>query len=393
MKDLLDKAKALQGEMSAWRGAFHAKPELTGQEAGTHRMIRGILAEMGVPFLVAGECITVAQIEGESPGKCVAIRADTDALPVIEATGAAYASQRPGVMHACGHDVHMAIGLGAAHLLWGMRQSFSGRARVIFQPAEEGGHGAQRVAESGLVDETDHFFALHVWPQLQTGYFRLSSGPVCAATDRLIISVAGRGGHGAYPELSHSALLAAAETAVALKNLVPDMPEERPMHVMSMGELCAGSYWNVIPGEARLEGSLRTLDPTLRRELLAKIGDIAHETAMKHGCEASLKVDAVCRIVYNDEELVAQVKPAIEEALGTHAEGIQERAFIGDDFSDYRALGTCCYAHLGVKHPGQEEVFSLHHPGFNPDDAAMPTGLAGLCASVFQLLRFSRKDN
>ncbi len=152
MKDLLNRAEALQEEMTAWRRAFHQQPELTHQEAGTHRMIREFLKEMGIPFVTAGDTITVAEIKGEKPGKVAAIRADTDALPVMEETGAGYTSQVPGVMHACGHDMHMAIGLGAARLLWDMRGRLSGRALVIFQPAEEGGHGASRVVETGLAD-------------------------------------------------------------------------------------------------------------------------------------------------------------------------------------------------------------------------------------------------
>lgn len=386
MKDLLNRAEALQEEMTAWRRAFHQQPELTHQEAGTHRMIREFLKEMGIPFVTAGDTITVAEIKGEKPGKVAAIRADTDALPVMEETGAGYTSQVPGVMHACGHDMHMAIGLGAARLLWDMRGRLSGRALVIFQPAEEGGHGASRVVETGLADGVDAFFALHVWPQLQTGKYQLSPGAVCAAADKLIIEVKGRGGHGAYPELCHSALWAAADIAMQLMALVPKSPADRPLHVMSMGQLHTGSNWNVIPGEARLEGSLRTLDAQLREKLLGKIQELMEKTAQKHGCTAAFHVDAVCGIVYNDKALTLQAKPALAAALGEAAADAQQTALIGDDFSDYRAIGPCCYAHLGVKRPEQPEVFPLHHPRFDPDEAAMPVGVAGLCASVLAAL-------
>ena len=386
MKDLLKKARALQDDMVMWRRASHRQPGLTHQEAGTHRMIRGFLTACGIPFVTRGDTITAAEVKGALPGKTAAIRADTDALPVSEATGAEYASQVPGAMHACGHDMHAAIGLGAAKLLWAVRDRLAGRALVIFQPAEEGGHGAAKVVESGLADGVDAFFALHVWPQLETGKYQLSPGPVCAATEKLVMQFNGRGGHGAYPEMSHSALLAAAETAAALKRLVPDAPRERPLHVMSMGQLHAGSNWNVIPGEARLEGSLRTLDEALRKKLHGQIEEITRETARKHGCAASLLVDAVCEIVYNDKALTERVRPALIEALGEGAWGAQQTAMIGDDFSDYRAIGPCCYAHLGVKRADQPEIFPLHHPCFNPDEAAMPIGLAGLAAGVFAAL-------
>lgn len=382
MKELLSLAERLQQDMVRWRRAFHERPDLTHHEAGTHRTIRRILEELGIPFLTAGETITIAEIEGELPGKTSAIRADTDALPVAEATDTAYASRVPGVMHACGHDMHMAIGLGAAKLFWQMRKSLPGKALIIFQPAEEGGHGASEVVKSGLVNGVDAFFALHVWPQLETVKYRLSPGPVCAAADRLVMTITGRGGHGAYPELCHSALLAGADIAMSLKELVPDAPEDRPKHVMSMGQLHTGSNWNVIPGEAMLEGSLRTLDGTLRDKLLKQTEDIMNRSAKKHGCSASLHVDRVCGIVYNDEALANHVKPALVAALGEHAAEAQRTALIGDDFSDYRAVAPCCYAHLGVKRPAQPEVFPLHHPKFDPDEAAMPTGLAGLCASV-----------
>jgi len=386
MKDLLKQAQVLQGEMSAWRRAFHQAPELTHQEAGTHRMIRKFLEDMGIPYMTGGDTVTVAEIRGSGAGKSAAVRADTDALPVTEETGAAYASRVPGVMHACGHDMHMAVGLGAARLLRDRKADFQGRALVIFQPAEEGGHGASRVVESGLVDGVDAFFALHVWPQLETGAFQLSPGPVCAAADRLMINVSGRGGHGAYPELCHSALMAACGIALALKPLVPDSPRDRPMHVMSMGQLHTGSNWNVIPGEARLEGSLRTLNARWREELHGQIGNIVREMAEKQGCTASFQVDAVCGIVYNDERLTGRVKPALLKALGDAAACSQQTALIGDDFSDYRAIGPCCYAHLGVKRPGQKELYPLHHPRFDPDEDAMPAGAAGLCACVMAAL-------
>jgi amidohydrolase len=382
MTILLEMAQEIQPDMVAWRRAFHRQPELTHRETGTHRMIRRFLDEMGIPFLTSGDTITVAEIKGKVPGKTSAIRADTDALPVCEETGAEYASRVPGLMHACGHDMHMAIGLGAAKLFWEMRDSLPGKAMVIFQPAEEGGHGAGRVVESGLVDEVNAFFALHVWPQLETGAYRLSPGPVCAAADKLMFDMAGRGGHGAYPELCHSALLAAAETALALKSLTPDSPQDRPLHVLSMGQIHTGTNWNVIPGGAWMEGSLRTLDEALREELHIKIRNMAENSARKHGCTASLQVDAVCGIVYNDEALTNLVKPAFVETLGEGAAACQQTALIGDDFSDYRAIAPCCYAHLGVKRKGQTEVYALHHPKFDPDEAAMPVGLAGLCASV-----------
>ena len=384
MSELFNKALGIQQDMVAWRRAFHKQPELTHQETGTHRMIRQFLNEMGVPFLTAGDTITIAEIVGALPGKTSAIRADTDALPVIEETGADYASQLSGIMHACGHDMHMAIGLGAAKMLWESRDSLPGKAMIIFQPAEEGGHGASRVVESGLVDEVDAFFALHVWPQLETGAYHLSPGPVCAAADKLFFDMSGRGGHGAYPELCHSALLACSETALALKTMVPDSPQDRPMHVMSMGQVRTGSNWNVIPGEARMEGSLRTLDEALRERMHKQIRQTADDCAKKHGCRAEFKVDGVCGIVYNDEGLTELVKPALIEALGDGAAADQHTALIGDDFSDYRAIAPCCYAHLGVKRHEQADVYALHHPKFDPDEAAMPVGLTGLCASVLK---------
>ena len=382
IKEMLGMSEGIRQDLVRWRRAFHQQPELTHEEVNTHRMIRAYLKEMGIPFKTSGDTITVAEIKGALPGLCAAIRADTDALPVAEQTRVDYASRVPGVMHACGHDMHMAIGLGAAKVLWDNKERLPGKALVIFQPAEEGGLGARRVVDSGLVNEAQAFFALHVWPQLETGNLHLSPGPVCASADKLFIQVTGRGGHGAYPELCHSALLAAAEIALGLKALVPDLPQDRPLHVLSMGQLQTGSNWNVIPGEAALVGSLRTLDAQLREKLHQQIREIAEDAARKHDCSASFRVENVCGIVYNDEDLTAHVKPALEEALGDRAEGLQKTALIGDDFSDYRGIGPCCYAHLGVKRPEQAEIFPLHHPQFNPDEQAMPIGVAGLCAAV-----------
>ena len=271
MNKLFSQAWDLALFMTDIRRKLHSNPERSLQEVKTNLLIRETLKSEGIPYLTAGETVTIAEIKGAKPGKTVAARADTDALPVLELADVSWKSGVPGVMHACGHDIHTAIGLGLARLLFSQREKMAGRALVIFQPAEEGGGGAVQVVKSGLLEGVSAFYALHVWPQLETGHLNISAGPVCAASSRIRVRVMGRGGHGAYPELCHSALLAAADISLELEKMVPRAPEERSDFVMSLGQLHTGSAWNIIPAEAMIEGSLRVLKTGLQEKMLEKI--------------------------------------------------------------------------------------------------------------------------
>lgn len=387
MNKLFSQAWDLALFMTDIRRKLHSNPERSLQEVKTNLLIRETLKSEGIPYLTAGETVTIAEIKGAKPGKTVAARADTDALPVLELADVSWKSGVPGVMHACGHDIHTAIGLGLARLLFSQREKMAGRALVIFQPAEEGGGGAVQVVKSGLLEGVSAFYALHVWPQLETGHLNISAGPVCAASSRIRVRVMGRGGHGAYPELCHSALLAAADISLELEKMVPRAPEERSDFVMSLGQLHTGSAWNIIPAEAMIEGSLRVLKTGLQEEMLDKIRKAAGETAAKRQCEAVLEVEEYCGLVSNDEENSERAKRSAREALGDAAVGQEERALIGDDFSEYLAIAPGVYMQLGVKRPGQTEMYPLHHGLFNPDEDAMPYGLAGLAAAMLDRLK------
>ena len=387
MNKLFSQARDLAPFMTDVRRKLHSNPERSLQEIKTNLLIRDTLKSEGIPYLTVGETVTIAEIMGAKPGKTVAARADTDALPVLELADVSWKSGVPGVMHACGHDIHTAIGLGLARLLFSQREKMAGRALVIFQPAEEGGGGAAQVVKSGLLEGVSAFYALHVWPQLETGHLNISAGPVCAASSRIRMRVMGRGGHGAYPELCYSALLAAADISLELEKMVPRTPEERPDFVMSLGQLHTGSAWNIIPAEAMIEGSLRVLKAGLQEEMLGKIREIAKETAAKRHCEAVLEVEDYCGLVSNDEENSERARRSAREALGETAVGQEERALIGDDFSEYLTIAPGVYMQLGVKRPGQTEMYPLHHGLFNPDEDAMPYGLAGLAAAMLDRLK------
>lgn len=371
-------------KLIAFRRELHMYPEPTGCETATHRRLRGWLDEMGVPYLAPQDNMTIAVLEGKKgDGPVTGIRCDTDALEVTELTGAPYASRNGGVMHACGHDAHMAMGLGLAMFLKGRLDQMRGTVKIIFQPAEEGGGGAKACVGTGLLNDVQAFLALHVWPQLLTGDISISDGPVCSCTDTLRINVHGRGGHGAYPDLCRDAVTASAAMVTALQQVVSRfVPPMQPV-VLTIGKLHAGTRWNVVAEEAVLEGTLRTFDDALRESVIARIGEIVQHTALAGQCTAELHVEDQTGLVYNDAALAEKMRAAAQDATGRAPLRLAP-AMIGDDFSEYRAIAPSCYGLLGVGVQGRENP-PLHHGAFTLDEEALALGTAYFCKAVCAL--------
>ncbi len=380
--DYLALANGYAQELMDMRRTLHMYPEAMHHEVETNRRIREFLDQHGIAHLSPAENITVAVLPGDHGGKVAGIRCDTDALEVVEQSDVPFRSTRPGMMHACGHDGHTAMGLFAARMLHERRAGRAGTVKLIFQPAEEGGKGALKVIDTGAADDVQAFFALHVWPTLPTGQLLVSPGPVCASTDRFTVKITGAGGHGAYPERSADALAAAAALVTQLQHVVSRFVPAMEPCVVSVCSFHAGNRWNVIAGEAGLEGTVRTFSNDIRDQVLARMEEVAHHVAQAHRCTAELTLFSICGPIINDEAMATLAAESAREVFGQSSVHPQAPSMIGDDFAEFSAIAPGAYAFLGIASPdGMLGQRPLHHQQFSLDENALPLGAAWLAAT------------
>lgn len=384
MPELLWAKEHLQ-QIIAFRRELHRFPEPSCNEFQTHQRLRSWLQKMDVSFLSPADNITIAVLEPlQAKGPVIGIRCDTDALEVEEQTGLPYQSENDGIMHACGHDAHMAMGLGACMYWKEHPEQIKGAGKVIFQPAEEGGGGAQQTVRTGLLDDVHAFLGLHVWPQLNKGQISISDGPLCSCTDILSIRIHGRGGHGAYPNLCADAVTASAALVMELQHIVSRFTPPMQPVVLTLGSLSAGTRWNVIAEEAQIEGTLRTFDDDLRERILTRIREIVEHIAAAHQCRGEINVINQAKLVLNDP-LVSKITRAAACDIFVPDHILQlGPVMIGDDFSEYRSVAPSCYALLGVG--GNDRDYPpLHHGKFTLDEDALALGTAFFCHAVRRL--------
>lgn len=391
LKDLLDRANDLRGYLTEIRRRFHRCPETGFQEKKTTALIRGELTSMGLEIQALDlETGLVALLRGSGPGPetVTGLRADIDALPVSEATALSYASENPGVMHACGHDGHITILLGAARLLLDLRGSFAGTVKFIFQPAEELLCGARAMIEAGCLDNppVDRIIAAHGWPYIPVGRVGVMEGAVMASADRFEILIRGRGGHGAYPHRAVDPVLTAAHTVTAIQGIISRQTDPLEKAVLSVCIMEAGKAFNVIPGEATLGGTVRCMKEELRGEIRRRLERVVKGTASAFGCEGSLKWTDLVPTLVNDPRLSVQVKETAREILGPEGvEDLSEPTMGSEDFSLYLGKvpqgGVLFRLGLGVE--GKEPV-PLHNDHFDFNDDALPIGAAIMAGLVLK---------
>lgn len=369
---------ALAPDLTAWRRDLHAHPELGYAEHRTAARVAALLGEFGLDAVETGVGRTgvVGVLHGaRGPGgPAILLRADMDALPMTEATGATHASTTPGVMHACGHDGHTAMLLGAARHL-AQTRAFDGTIVFCFQPAEEGGAGARAMIEDGLLDRhrPRAVYGLHNWPGLPVGHFAVSPGPILAAADEFTITVTGRGGHAAAPHLTRDPIVAAAQIVLALQTIVARVVDPLAAAVVSITQFHAGTTNNVIPGTAVLSGTTRSFSPQVQAVIDAEIDRMAAQTAAAHGVEARVERSPVAYPpTLNDAaqaEFVARVMTrqfgADRVVLG-HAPSLA-----AEDFSFLANAVPGCFVLIG-----NGASAPLHHPAYDFDDAVAPIGVA-----------------
>lgn len=380
MIDWLTQAQAHFAGMRALFEDLHRYPEPSHEEVRTNQRVREELSKDGIELCCPQDNITIAVVRGARPGKTVGLRFDTDALQMEELCDLPYKSQRPGLMHGCGHDAHTAVGVYAARLLHEHRDALSGVYKVIFQPAEEGEHGAHEVVQTGLVDDVDAFFGLHVWSLYETGTLHATPGGVCACPDMFKVTLRGRGGHGATPELCVDAVAAGAAVVQSLQHIASRFISPMQSVVVTVGSFHAGTRCNIIAGEAVLEGTLRAFDDGVHETLLKTFRRVIENVAAAHGCTAEIEINEVTGVVANDERLC---RLANEEAARlVPAEKIQPQApsMLGDDFAEYRSIAPCCYVQVGMNAPEKGCCHAHHHGLFKVDEDVLPLCAAWLAA-------------
>lgn len=364
----LDKAKALEEYMVSLRRHFHQHPEKSMEERETTAFITAQLNEMGIPHRKLNPSGVVAEIAGGRPGKTVALRADMDALTIQEETGLPFASKAEGLMHACGHDLHMAGLLGAAKLLWRERQSLGGNVRLIFQPGEEVGKGAKAVIEQGGMEGVDMVFGMHNMPSLPAGTVAGSVGPVFSAADYFKITIQGKAGHGATPEDAIDATVAASALVMNLQPLVSREISSLESLVITVGQLHSGTRFNIISGEAVLEGTVRSFDPTIHDMVPVAMERVVEGIARAYRVEAKLEYDKVAKACVNEEGFTDLCLKSAGKVAQVAAEG---RQMIAEDFSEYMQLcpGAFFLYGSGCEYP-------LHSDHFAGDEQALITACA-----------------
>ncbi|MBM3405565.1 MAG: amidohydrolase [Bacteroidetes bacterium] len=395
MKELKAKihqaAAAYHQELINIRRELHRHPELSKQEKNTAAFIASRLKEYGISFKsgVAGNGI-VALIQGEAPGNhCVALRTDMDALPVHEASDVPFKSVNPGVMHACGHDVHMACLLGAGNILQQYRKDLRGSVKLIFQPSEEVfPGGAIGMIKEGVLENprVDAIIGQHVIPTLHAGEVGMKEGKYMASTDEVYITVHGKGGHAATPEMVIDPILMASHIVVALQQIVSRNANPATPTVLSFGRIMGEGRTNIIPDTVSLEGTIRTFDEAWRAEIHRRIVEIAQSVA--EGMKGTCEVNIVKGYPYleNNPEVTAKIRSAAIDYLGEDHVIALEQRMTAEDFAYFARQVPACFYRLGIRNEAKGIVHNLHTSRFDVDEESLVTGAGTLAYLAISLL-------
>ena len=374
---IINRVADLADEITAWRRDFHENPEIGYDVHRTAGIVAERLKSFGCDEVVTGIGRTgvVGVIKGKTnaSGKVIGLRADMDALPIMEATNLPYASKVPGKMHACGHDGHTAMLLGAAKYLAETR-NFDGTAVVIFQPAEEGGGGGDAMVKDGLMERfgIQEVYGMHNWPGVPVGHFAMRKGPVMAAADRFTITIEGKGGHAAYPHNCIDPIVTAAHVITALQSVASRSVDPLESVVVSVCTIRAGDTFNVIPQAATLLGTVRTLSPAIRDLAERRIRSIVESTCAAFGATAAIEYNRGYPVTVNDAEKTEFVASVAKAVAGESAVQTSFPPEMGaEDFSYMLEKRPGAYIFLG-----NGDTAGVHHPAYDFNDAAAPYGVS-----------------
>ncbi|MCX6071879.1 MAG: amidohydrolase [Chloroflexi bacterium] len=382
-------AEAIGGRLTAWRRDLHQHPEIGFQERRTASIVAGELRALGLDVQTGiAETGVVAVLQGERPGCTLMLRWDMDALPIQEAAGAPYASVHPGLMHACGHDGHVAIGLGVAQVLSSHRSEVRGCVKLLFQPGEEGLGGAERMIAAGVLENPvpDAALGVHLWNVRPVGWFGIADGPVMAGAELLEIEILGQGGHGAAPQQATDPVVAAAQVVSALQTIVSRNLDPRATAVVSVTQIHAGETFNVIPDRAVLRGTIRTFEPEIRQMVMRRVTEVTAGIAAALGCTARVRLTPLTPPVVNDPAVSAKVRAAARGLFPDAVVDESERSMVSEDMAFFLQAVPGCFSLVGSADRERGQGPAHHNSQFDFDEAVLPRAVALLAAATIDLL-------
>jgi amidohydrolase len=370
------------------RRAFHRHPEIAQQEMHTAEVVAERSAALG--FTVrsgVGGTGVIADLDSGRPGPMLMLRADMDALPILErGDGRVVNSETEGVMHACGHDGHMAMTLGAATALAALRDSWAGRLRLCFQPAEETASGAMPMINDGAAEGVDRVLGIHLWAPLETGRVAVKSGVIFGSADSFSLKIQGRGGHGGMPHTAIDPIVITAQVILALQSIISRETSPFSPAVITIGRVTAGTAFNVIADSAELLGTTRAIDSSERERLLKRVAEVATAVASGYGAQAIFQHIAGCPPVISDAATADLVHRAAAATVGEDHVDIAVPITVGDDVACFLQRAPGCYFLVGAGHPERGPVPPHHSAYFDIDEAALPVGVETLVRASLDVL-------
>jgi len=371
---IIKKAKKLESYIIEKRRDFHMHPELKFEEVRTSKIVEEELKKLGYEVIKTAGTGVIGILKGKKEGKTVALRADIDALPVQEENDVPYKSKIPGKMHACGHDAHTAMLLGAAKVLAEIKDELHGTVKLIFQPGEEGGLGAKKIVEEGHLDDVDAVFGIHVWAELPSGTIGIRSGPLMASADGFKTTIKGKGGHGAMPHSSIDPIAASVDLVNAYQKIISREIDPLQPAVISVTSINAGTTFNVIPEKVEVLGTIRTFDESIRDYIIQRIEQITKSYAEGMRCKGGfeLTVDYIPPTINNEN--LAEFAKTILKNVGRIEE--PKPTMGAEDFAFYTKKAPGLFIFLGIRNEQKGVIYPHHHPKFNVDEDVLWLGSA-----------------
>ena len=376
MTNIMKRVKSIEEYIVSFRRDLHENPELSGQEFKTQEKIMKELDKLGIPYRKAGNTSIIAELEGGKPGKTIALRGDIDALPIKEESGVDYTSKVPGVMHACGHDAHAAMLLGAAKILAEMKDDIKGNVRFFFQEGEETFSGAKKIIEAGGMDGVDACFGMHGMPSLEPGYVDITPGYRMAGCDTIYVRFEGVSGHGSVPHLAKDTIHPACVFVADLQGIVTKNIDAQEPLVISVGKFIGGTKANIVAKFTEIDISMRYFDP--------KVREIAHEGIKRHAkaiadaydLRVDVKIEESALSLYNDDELSTLADKSCTKVFG-EGRNIETKRLMGsEDMPFYFQHAKGIYAFMGYRNEAKGSIYFPHHEKFRIDEDYMKYGTA-----------------
>ncbi|HLA08457.1 MAG TPA: amidohydrolase [Anaerolineales bacterium] len=396
MPNFIQHAEELFPYTQSLRRDFHRHPELGFSEIRTGGIVAKELEALGIEVTKGvGKTGVVGWLEGAKPGPTILLRFDMDALPITEETGTEYSSTNPGVMHACGHDGHTAIGLTVAKMLHAHRAELAGNIKFCFQPSEEGTNGeeiggALMMMRDGVLDspKVDKTLSLHIWNDKPLGWINVAKGPVMAGAELFFVKLTGKGGHGAAPDTTIDPVIAAAQIVTALQTITSRNVPPLKSCVVSVTSIHAGTAFNVIPQTAELGGTIRTFDPVVRALVLERFQAIVRGVAESLGCQVEITLKQVTAPVINNDEVSASVLKSAQALFPQHEIETDPYVTMGaEDMGYMQEKVDGCYFMVGSANDEKKLNYNHHHPKFDFDEQVLITGSALMATAAVDLLK------